>query len=375
MYNAIYSVRKDISISSTKRFARCCMTLKNPVAIGLVGFGSWGRLHAEAIAAHPQARLAAVTAPSLESRQAAAGLYPKAMIYEAPGQMLAAVRLDLVIVATPNHTHFGIASAALRSGSHVLLEKPMALTLSDCRALSEDARRLGKMLFLGHELRLSTQWGRIKDVIDEGRIGRPGYVLVELSRRPYRLGAGGWRYDRSRVGSWALEEPVHFFDLARWYLAENGEPETVYAVGNSVDPARPDLYDNFSALLRYPGGAQAVITQTLAASGHHKTVKVTGTKGSVRAAWSGALDRDLDPLCSLELSEGQETATLNLGAPSGGLVELRAEIDACIQAVQEGRPPGRMATATDGEWSVALCLAAEASVRSGEVVRLDEMMK
>jgi myo-inositol 2-dehydrogenase/D-chiro-inositol 1-dehydrogenase len=375
MYNAIYSVRKDISIFVTTGFAQRCMTLKNQVAVGLVGFGSWGRLHAEAILANAQARLAAVTAPSLESRQAAGGLYPGAMIYEDHERMLSAEHLDLVVVATPNHTHFEIASAALAMGTHVLLEKPMALTLSDCRALSGDARRLGKMLFLGHELRLSTQWGRIKEVIEEGRIGRPGYVLVELSRRPYRLGAGGWRFDRSRVGSWSLEEPVHFFDLARWYLAANGEPETVYAVGNSLDPARPDLYDNFSALLRYSGGAQAVITQTLAASGHHKTVKVTGTKGSVRGTWSGVLDRDLDPLCSLELSEGQDTVALNLGVPSVGRVELQAEIDACIEAVREGRPPRRMATATDGEWSVALCLAAEESVRSGEVVRLDEMMK
>jgi myo-inositol 2-dehydrogenase/D-chiro-inositol 1-dehydrogenase len=118
-----------------------------------------------------------------------------------------------------------------------------------------------------------------------------------------------------------------------------------------------------------------VITQTLAASGHHKTVKVTGTKGSVRGTWSGVLDRDLDPLGSLELSEGQDTVALNLGVPSVGRVELQAEIDACIEAVREGRPPRRMATATDGEWSVALCLAAEESVRSGEVVRLDEMMK
>ena len=61
-------------------------------------------------------------------------------------------------------------------------------------------------------------------MIDAGAIGEPQYALIELWRRPYRLGADGWRYDINRVGNWILEEPIHFFDLARWYFAGVGDP-------------------------------------------------------------------------------------------------------------------------------------------------------
>ncbi len=66
-------------------------------------------------------------------------------------------------------------------------------------------------------------------MIDEGFVGEPRYVLVELSRMPYRQGAEGWRYDIDKVGNWILEEPIHFFDFARWYLQGSGQPVSVFA--------------------------------------------------------------------------------------------------------------------------------------------------
>ncbi|MFN9915513.1 MAG: Gfo/Idh/MocA family protein, partial [Pirellulaceae bacterium] len=142
----------------------------------------------------------------------------------------------------PSHTHRELAVAAMDRGKQVLLEKPMAITLEDCRAIVAASQRNQVQLAVGHELRLSSQWGEIKSIIDRGRIGQPQYVLVELSRKPYRLGASGWRYDAERVGSWVLEEPIHFFDLARWYLSGSGNPVELYAYGNSRDPARPQLF-------------------------------------------------------------------------------------------------------------------------------------
>ena len=209
--------------------------------------------------------------------------------------MLEQMALDVVDIVTPSHTHREIACAALASGAHVLLEKPMALSLADCRAIQAAAKQANRQFAIGHELRLSSQWGEIKRIIERGDLGTPLYVLVELSRKPYRLGASGWRYDASRVGSWVLEEPIHFFDLARWYLESSGEPTQLYAVANSISAERPGLFDNFSATMRYASGAYAIVSQTLAAFEHHQTVKITGTKGALWAGWSGALERTLEP--------------------------------------------------------------------------------
>jgi myo-inositol 2-dehydrogenase/D-chiro-inositol 1-dehydrogenase len=348
----------------------------SPVRFGLVGFGAWGQLHAQSIAMHPGARLAAIVAPSETSRAAAAKLHPQAKIFADHRAMLAAEKLDIVDVVTPSHTHLAIATDALNAGCDLLLEKPMALRVADCQAIVRLARERGRKLAVGHELRLSSQWGEIKRVIDRGTIGEPQYVLVELLRKPYRQGASGWRYDPTRVGSWVLEEPIHFFDLARWYLESAGHPVELHAYGNSRDAQRPGLYDNFSAMFRYANGAYAVVSQTLAAFEHHQTVKIAGKKGAIWAGWSGALDRTLEPSFFLKVFDGEKLEEVKLERHSGEVFELREEIARCVQMVRGEAPPA--ATGEDGLWSAGLCLIAEESIRQrrplpvGELVRMPE---
>lgn len=344
-----------------------------PVRFGLVGFGAWGQFHAQSIAGNPEAQLTAITAPSDASRAAAAKAYPQARVFGDHRQMLAETRLDIVDIVTPSHTHLGIATDALNAGCHLLLEKPMALRIEDCQAIVKLAQQRGRKLAVGHEMRLSSQWGEIKRIIDRGVIGEPQYVLVELLRKPYRLGASGWRYDPERVGSWVLEEPIHFFDLARWYLASAGDPVELHAYGNSRDPSRPHLFDNFSAMFKYPNGAYAVVSQTLAAFEHHQTVKVTGTKGAIWAGWSGALDRTLEPTYFVKVFDGEKLEDVRLQKHSGEVFELREEIGACVKMVRgQAEPP---ATGRDGLWSAGLCLVAEESIRQNRPLPVAEMLK
>jgi myo-inositol 2-dehydrogenase/D-chiro-inositol 1-dehydrogenase len=274
----------------------------------------------------------------------------------------------VIDVVLPSHLHYGAARAALEAGRHVLLEKPMALTVGHCDELIGLARARGRVLAVGHEMRLSSLWGRVKALIDGGAVGAPRYVLVELWRRPYRLGADGWRYDAVRVGSWILEEPIHFFDLARWYLAGAGEPLSVYARANSHQPGHPELQDNFSAVLNFPGGAYAVLAQTLAAHEHHQVVKVAGTVGSLWAAWGGATDRTPHPTFSLRHYDGRDVHDVPIPRPPGEFYELGDEVAMMARAVRDGAPVA--AAGEDGRWSVALCLAAQRSAASGAVVSL-----
>jgi myo-inositol 2-dehydrogenase/D-chiro-inositol 1-dehydrogenase len=337
--------------------------MPSPVRFALAGFGGWGRHHAAAIEADPDAVLVAIAAPSAGSREAAAAAHPAARIFAEPERMIAEVECDVIDVVTPSHTHRAIAEAALAAGRFVLLEKPMATTLEDCLAIARVAEASGGRLAIGHELRLSSQWGEMRRIIDRGTIGQPRYVLVELSRKPYRLGADGWRYDPSRVGSWVLEEPIHFFDLARWYLAGSGNPVELVAYANACDPSRAGLFDNFTAMVRWADGGYAVVSQTLAAFEHHQTVKVTGTRGALWAGWSGALDRTTEPSCFLKVFDGERLIEEPLPRASGEVFELREEIAACVRCVRDGAAP--VADAFDGVWSTGLCLLAEESIRRG----------
>jgi myo-inositol 2-dehydrogenase/D-chiro-inositol 1-dehydrogenase len=344
------------------------------VRFGLIGYGLWGSHHARAIAQTAGAELMAVAAASEASRAAARTAHPGAAVYADYRELLRRDDLDIVDVVLPSHLHFEVGRAVLESGRHLLMEKPMALTAAECAELNALARRQGKLLAVGFELRLSALWGKMKEFVDSGEIGRPLYALIELWRRPYRQGSQGWRYDIRRVGNWILEEPIHFFDLARWYFAQAGEPETVYARANSRQPGHPELQDNFSAVLTFPGGAYAVISQTLAAYGHHQTVKLTGTTGALWARWHGADARDPSPRFALEWFNGEEVREVPLHSPAGEVFELEQEIAAVVRAVRGKDSLALAASGEDGLWSVALCQAAQRSVEIGAPVAVRDFL-
>ena len=338
------------------------------VRFGLIGFGAWGQHHANSIHKSIDAELVAISAKTESSVAAAKQAYPQAEVFSDYRQMLLRDDLDCVDVVVPSHLHHEIGLAVLNANKHLLLEKPMGISVAECDDLLRLANEKKRLLAVGHEFRLSSLWGRVKQMIEEGFVGDPQYVLVELSRNPYRQGSDGWRYDISRVGNWILEESIHFFDLARWYLAESGDPVSVYGSANSRQPDHPELQDNFSAIVNFPGGRYAVVTQTLSAFEHHLTVKVTGTKGALWATWSGAKDRTRHPTFSLKAFDGEEVKTIPIEKITGELFELEDQIEMLVHAIRDDQ--SLACTAEDGRWSVAMCLAAQASVDSESVVKI-----
>jgi myo-inositol 2-dehydrogenase/D-chiro-inositol 1-dehydrogenase len=347
------------------------------VRCALVGYGAWGQHHARAIASTDGAMLAAICARSDESRAKARADHPHAAIYADHRVMLARETLDLCDVVLPSDLHFSVARDVLESGRHLLLEKPMALTVEDCERLVRLADSKQRILAIGHELRMSSLWGKVKSLIDDGAIGEPLYAMIELWRKPYRAGSGGWRYDIGRVGNWILEEPIHFFDLARWYFSSGGDPMSVYATGSARRPDRPELHDNFSAIVHFPRGRYVVISQTLAAWEHHQTAKLTGTDGAIWASWSGAMDRTFEPTFWLKLQRGADGTVEQVDIPkaSGEVYELVDQVAQVVRAVRENNPALVPCTGRDGMWSTLMCLNAAQSVESGQPVPLADAMK
>lgn len=338
------------------------------VRFGLIGFGLFGAHHARSIAQTPGSKLAAIAVKSPASQQAARAAYPGVDVMGDYRPLLDRPDVDVVSVVVPNRWHFEVARDVLLAGKHLLLEKPMALTVGDCDELVRLAESGGRLLAVGHELRLSSLWGGVRRLIDQGAIGRPQYALVELSRFPYRQGSEGWRWDIQRVGSWVLEEPIHFLDLARWYLEPCGEPLAVTARANSRHADHPELTDNFTAVVDFPGGSWAVVSQTLAAFGHHQTAKIAGTEGAIWAWWSAADARSDKSSFGLQYGLGQQIQQMALEKPAGELLELADEIAAVAECVRTGAAPP--CTGHDGRWSVQLCLAAEQSVRERRPIPL-----
>jgi len=334
---------------------------------GLIGYGAWGAHHASAIEKTPGATLVAIASPSQASAAAAARDHPGVAIHRDYRRLLERSDLDAVAIVVPNHLHEEIGVAALVAGKDVLLEKPMAPTVEGCDRLIAAAAASGRVLSIGHEFRLSTQWGRIKALLDAGDLGTPLYALASLFRFPYRQGSGNWRYARERVGSWILEEPVHFFDSFMWYFERWGDPVSVLAVG--TDKSRgPGMADNFSAIVRFSGSFYAVITQTLAGFQHHHVIEVVGTEGAARGTWSGTMDRTRTPTFELRVQRRGETESASLPlAPSGELFELEEELRQTVAAFRARRP---LVSGEEARKRILVCLEAERSLREGREIAL-----
>jgi myo-inositol 2-dehydrogenase/D-chiro-inositol 1-dehydrogenase len=342
---------------------------------GLIGFGAWGKQHAQAIGGLPGLALTAIACSSEDSAQAAAAAYPHARVTRDWRELLADGNVDTIDVVTPNHLHAEIAVAALRAGKDVLLEKPMATTRAECDALLAAERETGRLVSVGHELRQSAQWGRIKRLIDDDVIGNPLFLNVSLFRNFYRSGAAGWRYDRARVGSWMLEEAVHYFDLALWYFSRHGDPVSIRAVGNQRAGRDAGMYDNVSVLLRYASGAYVTLSHCVAGFEHHLVLEVAGAEGAIRTHWSGTMDRDHSAAFDLRVQPRgfpfergvRECERLTI-AKSGEVFELTEQIRLTAEAFGARRA---LVSAEEARKRVLICLAAERSLLEDRELALD----
>ena len=334
---------------------------------GLIGIGAWGLHHAEAITMTNDAELVAIACKSDRSYEKAKQLYPKASISRDYNELLKNPDIDAVDIVLPTYLHAEVGVKALQAGKHVLLEKPMALTVEECDQLINAAKRSGKVLTIGHEFRLSSQWGTIKEIIARGDIGIPLYALVTLFRFPYRKGSEDWRWTLEKVGSWILEEPIHFFDFVQWFLEEHGDPTSIIAWGNSKARAK-GLYDNFTSIVKYKG-AYAIITQCIAGFEHHQVVEISGTEGSIRTTWSGMMDRTLDPHFHLFVQrKGSDTPKeVVIEIPSGEVFELQEELRQVVNYFNKGKP---MYSPEEARKLVKICLEAERSLRENREIEL-----
>ena len=342
---------------------------------GLIGYGRFGALHADVIEKVSGAELAAIAVATEASAERAREQHPNAQIITDWRQLVDLPSVDVVDIVSPNAWHAEMAIAAMEKGKHVLVEKPLATTLADCDRLVATVERTGQLLSVGFELRLSVQWRRIKQLIDEDHIGAPRFINITLFRHPYRAGASGWRQQSDAVGSWILEEPVHFYDLAMWYLESAGDPVAVNAQGTlagtsaGTSVGQAGMLDNLTSSIRFKNGEIACVTQILSGFGHHLVVEISGSRGAIRATWSANDAASEQPAFDLWMGPvGMTPPTrIALEGQSGEVFELAEQIRLTVEAFAAGRP---LLGVREGRKAVVVCLEAERSVTEGKEIAL-----
>lgn len=222
--------------------------------VGLVGCGKVTDLHAQAVRNLDLADLRAVCSRSGDRAQSFADRYG-ASPYTDVGRMVTDERLDAVILCTPHPAHREAAVAAAAAGAHVLVEKPLASTLADCDAMIEACREAGVSLGMVSQRRFYPPCRRLKQAIDDGKIGRPtlGSATLYGWRDQAYYEADPWRGTwRDEGGGVLVNQAPHQLDLLLWFL---GPVREVFGYWDNFNHPSIEVEDTAVAVLRFANGA------------------------------------------------------------------------------------------------------------------------
>src|SRR3954469_12277434 len=224
-----------------------------PIGLGIVGLGMAGAVMVHAAADHPDFILKAGADPHPAPRQAFASDH-NARAYEDVRMLVRDPAVAVVYIATPHQYHAEHATLAADHGKHIILEKPMALTLAECEAIIAAVERCKVHLIVGHTHAFDPAVRLMRDIIARGELGRLGLInsfnytnFLYRPRRPEEL-------DTSKGGGILFNQVPHQIDTAR--LLAGGVVKSVRAQASVLDPSRP-TEGSCAALLQFDNGAAA----------------------------------------------------------------------------------------------------------------------
>jgi len=256
------------------------------IGVGVVGFGLGGRVfHAPFVAAVPGLRLAAIVQRKGDEASKA---YPTARIARSLDELLADKAIELVVITTPNATHFDMAKRTLEAGKHVVIDKPFTATSEQALAIGRLANSRGLLAVPFHNRRRDGDFLTVKKLIAEQAVGRLVSFESHFDRfRPIPRG-GAWQEAEDPANGMLFDLGSHLLDQA---LALFGAPEAVTASVRS-DRDGSAIEDAFDVTLSYPGpngkGLLAHCRTSYLACHNSPRFLLHGTKGSF-------VKRGLDP--------------------------------------------------------------------------------
>jgi predicted dehydrogenase len=244
------------------------------IDVGLIGFGLAGRaFHAPVIRAVPGLHLAAILQ---RSGNEAAERYPDVRIVRTLDDLLAMKEIQLVVIATPNETHYPLARQCLAAGRDVVVDKPFATTLEEARSLVDLAKSAGRLLTVYQNRRFDGDFQALRQLVAAGTLGRIVRFETSYDRFRPQLKPGAWR-ETQRPGSGILFDIApHLIDHA---LVLFGLPEAVTA-DVRIERENAVADDAFDITLHYPNGLRAVLRSTILAAAPRPRFVVLGTQSS-----------------------------------------------------------------------------------------------
>jgi scyllo-inositol 2-dehydrogenase (NADP+) len=229
-----------------------------PIVTGLLAYGMSGRVfHAPFLSTNPQFKMKAVVE---RNQKKMAADYPEIISYNSVEEILADAEIELIIVNTPNFTHFDFAKQALNAGKHVLIEKPAAGNVAEIKELFDTARANNRQVFCYQNRRWDSDFLSLKEVIESGRLGKLTEVTFRYDRYKPQLNPKPFKETKDtpingivyELGPHLIDQAIHLF----------GRPLTFDKL-ITIQRELSEVPDYVNYRLTYPGGLVVYLTSGL----------------------------------------------------------------------------------------------------------------
>ena len=344
------------------------------IGFGIIGCGMISRFHARAIEDVRGAKLVA----SFDRNPKASKKFAEqegCRHYDNLEDMLADPDVDAVTVGTPSGAHLEPILAAAKAGKHVIVEKPLEITLRRCDRAIRACEKAGVKLAAIFPSRFHDSSVKMKKAIDKDRFGRltMGDAYVKWWRTQEYYDSGAWR------GTWALDgggalmnQAVHTVDLLTWLMGPVAEIQAQVA---TLAHKRIEVEDAVAATLRFENGALGIIQATTAAyPGYLKRIEIHGDAGSAvleeedLKAWDFAKKTAADKKILAEMANSKSTGGGASDPSAIGHHGHALQIKDFVEAINKDRDPA--VDGHEGRRSVEIIRAIYKAAQTGKLVKL-----
>jgi len=248
--------------------------MNGKINTGLLAYGMSGKVfHAPFVASHPNFNLHAIVE---RNHKLAEADYPGIISYNSIEEILADNSIELIIINTPNYTHYEYAKLALSAGKHILVEKPFTATTAQAKELFALARSVGKKALVYQNRRYDSGFNAVKKVIESGKLGKLVEVHFRYDRYRNEIGVKLFKEEPFEASGLSYDLGPHLLDQA---ISLFGKPENCYKV-LSKNRENTKVDDYFSMQLSYANQLNVFLTASMLVADIKDAFVVNGTMGS-----------------------------------------------------------------------------------------------
>ncbi|NYT16253.1 MAG: Gfo/Idh/MocA family oxidoreductase [Methanomassiliicoccales archaeon] len=268
------------------------LNMVEKLRVGVVGASWYSDLrHLPALKSHPKAETVAICDILQDRAEGMAKKFDIPFVSTDYREVIEKGDLDALFVVTPDNTHHAITMAALEAGLHVMCEKPLAHNAGQAREMYEKAEALGIKHMTFFSFRWPPHYRYLKELIDEGYVGRCFDCHITLFTDSGRGGRYSWRYDSNQGNGMLSEYGAHMIDQARWLIGDIAKVNAHLRMfldrpgldGGKLDPTN----DSVLMAIEFENGAQGSMQLSslacLGASGWDQCIDIHGESGTLKA--------------------------------------------------------------------------------------------